>query len=132
MRAIIADTGSLYAAFDPSDQYHIQSQAELQRLEQENLGIIILYPTILEAYSLVLQRFDTQLALIFLESLIAGAEFINPTINDYLAAQETAVRYPDQRITLFDALVATVAIRLKLPVWTYDYHFDIMQIQVWR
>jgi hypothetical protein len=21
---------------------------------------------------------------------------------------------------------------MKLAVWTYDYHFDIMQIQVWR
>lgn len=132
MRAVIADTGPLYAAFDPGDQYHTQSQAELQQLDQENLAIIILYPTILEAYSLVLQRFDTQLALMFLESLVAGAELINPTINDYLAAQEKVVRYPDQRITLFDALAATVAIRLKLPVWTYDYHFDIMQIQVWR
>ncbi|MFZ1029942.1 MAG: hypothetical protein WAN66_27370 [Limnoraphis robusta] len=46
MRAVIADTGPLYAAFDPSDQYHIQSQAELQRLAQESLEVIILYPTV--------------------------------------------------------------------------------------
>lgn len=132
MKAVIADTGPLYAAFDPSDQYHAQSQAELQRLEQENLSIIILYPTLLEAYSLVLQRFDTQFALMFLESLVAGAELINPTINDYQAAQEKVLLYPDQTITLFDGLIAIVATHLKLPVWTYDYHFDIMQIQVWR
>ncbi len=98
MRALIADTGPLYAAFDLSDQYHTQSQAELQRLEQENLSIIILYPTILEAYSLVLQRFDTQLALMFLESIIAGSELINPTLYDYREAQEKAARYPDQSV----------------------------------
>ncbi len=132
MRAVLADTGPLYAAFDPSDQYHIQSQAELQRLAQESLEVIILYPTALEAYSLVLQRLDTQLALIFLESLVTGAELINPTVNDYLIAQYKVTRYPDQRITLFDAVTAVVAVRLNLPVWTYDYHFDVMQVQVWR
>lgn len=87
LKSRVAKSKQIYAAFDPSDQYHPQSQAELQQLEQENREIIILYPTILEAYSLVLQRFDTQLALMFLESLVAGAELINPTINDYLAAQ---------------------------------------------
>lgn len=132
MRAVIADTGPLYAAFDPSDQYHIQSQAELQRLEQESLDVIILYATVLESYSLVLQRLDTQLALTFLESLVTGSELINPTVNDYLAAQDKVARYPDQRITLFDAITAVVADRLSLPVWTYDYHFDIMQALVWR
>ena len=132
MRAILADTGPLYAAFDPSDQYHAQSQTELQRLEQENLVVVISYPISLEAYSLVLQRLGTARALSFLQNLIEGAEFINPTVNDYQAAMQRVTRYSDQRITIVDALTAIISERLKLPIWTYDYHFNLMLSQVWR
>lgn len=39
---------------------------------------------------------------------------------------------PDQAITLFDATLAVLASRLKLEVWTYDHHFDVMRAKVWR
>ena len=64
--------------------------------------------------------------------LIDGVELLNPTGYDYAEAMQQVTRYPDQRITLVDAVTAIVAERLKLPVWTYDYHFDIMQATVWR
>lgn len=38
----------------------------------------------------------------------------------------------DQPITLTDATLAAMGRRLGLPVWTYDHHFDIMQVEVWR
>ncbi|WP_203219504.1 hypothetical protein [Nostoc edaphicum] len=41
MRAVIADTGPLYAAVDIDDQYHERSQAELQRINTENLIILV-------------------------------------------------------------------------------------------
>lgn len=28
--------------------------------------------------------------------------------------------------------VATLALRLGLEVWTYDHHFDVMSVAVWR
>jgi hypothetical protein len=28
--------------------------------------------------------------------------------------------------------VATLAGRLGLEVWTYDHHFDVMRVAVWR
>jgi len=34
--------------------------------------------------------------------------------------------------SLCDAVTAILANQLKVPVWTYDYHFDVMQAQVWR
>lgn len=33
MRAVIADTGPMYAAVDVDDQYHERAQAELQLIE---------------------------------------------------------------------------------------------------
>jgi hypothetical protein len=42
------------------------------------------------------------------------------------------IGYPDQSITLFDAILATLASPLSLPVWTYDHHCDTMRVDVWR
>jgi hypothetical protein len=43
MRGIIADTTPLFAAIDPSDQYHSRTRFELERIETENLSILFLY-----------------------------------------------------------------------------------------
>jgi predicted nucleic acid-binding protein len=39
---------------------------------------------------------------------------------------------PDQDISLVDATVATLGTRLKVEIWTYDHHFDVMRVPVWR
>ena len=132
MRTVIADTGPLYAAIDPDDQYHQQAQADLNQLQQENLGVIVTYPTLLETYTLVLYRLGNETARVFLQQIFAGVELINPTVDDYLAATELVKNFPDQRITLFDGLTAIISNRLSLPVWSYDYHFDVMLVSVWR
>jgi predicted nucleic acid-binding protein len=33
---------------------------------------------------------------------------------------------------MFDAVAAAVAERLKLAVWTYDHHFDLMGSKRWQ
>jgi predicted nucleic acid-binding protein len=131
VKYVIADTTPLYAAFDPSDQYHGRSQSELQQLEERDIAIVILYPTLLEAYTLVSHRLGTRQALKFQKMLIEGSELLNPTVQDYEAAIQRVSDYPDQRITLVDAVNAVVSGRMKVPVWTYDFHFDIMQVKVW-
>jgi hypothetical protein len=47
LKGIIADTGLLYAAYDPSDRYHNPAIDEVQRLETEDLVAIVLYPVFL-------------------------------------------------------------------------------------
>ncbi|MBE9247629.1 hypothetical protein IQ226_00065 [Dolichospermum sp. LEGE 00240] len=44
MRAIIADAGLLYAAVDVDDQYHQRSKTQIQRINGENLRILISFP----------------------------------------------------------------------------------------
>jgi len=131
-RSILADTGPLYAAADPDDQYHERAQRELKRLNRDKRSVIIAYPTLLESYTLVLYRLGKQVASMWLTETMAGASFVNPAAEDYRAATAKVLSFQDQSITLFDATVAVLAQRSELQVWTYDHHFDVMRVPVWR
>jgi predicted nucleic acid-binding protein len=132
MDAILADTGPLYAAADPSDQYHHRAQKETKLLEKRGTAVWISYPTLLETYTLVLRRLGSRSAHFWLDEVQAGAGLINPTPRDYSEAIRHTYDYPDQPLTLFDTLLAALSARLGLPVWTYDHHFEIMRVQLWR
>ena len=131
-RAVLADTGPLYAAVDPDDAHHGRAQRELRRLAREKREVILAYPTLLEAYTLVLYRLGNPAALRWLQDALDGAALINPTPEDYREAASRLASMKDQPITLFDATVAVLATRLQIEVWTYDRHFDVMKTSVWR
>jgi predicted nucleic acid-binding protein len=130
--AVLADTGPLYAAVDPDDAQHARAHRELKRLAHEKREVFIAYPTLLEAYTLVLYRLGVQAASTWLNDILNGAALLNPTSQDYREAVTKLVALADQPITLFDATVAVLASRLGIEVWTYDHHFDIMRVAVWR
>jgi predicted nucleic acid-binding protein len=131
-RAVLADTGPLYAAVDRDDQYHTQAQQELKRLEREGLAVFVAYSNVLECYTLVLHRLGISTAFRWLNEIQEGAGLVNPTRDDYHTAMARIQRYPDQTFTLFDVVLAILSERLALPVWTYDHHFDVMRVPVWR
>jgi predicted nucleic acid-binding protein len=131
MRAVLADTGPLYAAVDPEDEHHARALRELQKLNRDRQEIVILYPTLLEAYSLIMFRLGREVASTWLMEL-AQTALVNPTPADYAQAAARIRALADQPITLFDAVAAVVAVRLKVDVWTYDHHFDVMRVDVWR
>ncbi len=130
--AVFADTGPLYAAVDPDDTYHRQAQRELERLARNHQDVIIAYPTLLEAYNLVLNRLGRRSAANWLGNILAGAALINPTESDDHEATQKVQAYADQPISLFDATLAVLAARLEMAVWTYDPHFDVMRVEVCR
>lgn len=130
-RVILADTGPLYAAVDPDDQYHHRTQEELAHLGRDGRSVAILYPTLLEAYTLVLRRLGLQTAHRWLAEVVNSTALIQPTPEDYEVATDRVRAYADQPLTLFDVLLAVLGERLSLQVWTYDYHFDVMQAHVW-
>jgi hypothetical protein len=35
-------------------------------------------------------------------------------------------------LSIFDAVTAVVSRRPKMPVWTYNYRFEVVRIEVWR
>ena len=131
MRAVLADTGPLYAAVDPDDEHHARALLELQKLNRDRHEIVMLYSTLLEAYSLIMFRLGRDVASNWLLDMAQTAP-LNPTSEDYWQAAARIRALTDQSITLFDAVAAVVAARLKLDVWTYDHHFDVMRVGVWR
>jgi len=131
IRAVLADTGPLYAADDRHDARHKQAVRELSKLEDEKHQVVLAYPTLLEAYTMVLYRLGRNFASTWLVE-IGEAMMINPTPEDYRDAFARVRALGDQDITLFDATVAGLAIRMGLEVWTYDHHFAVMGVPVWR
>src|SRR5512141_2075098 len=123
-RAVLADVGPLYAAADAGDAHHQHALQQLQKLARDRREVVVPYPTLLEAYSLVLFRMGANAAFKWL-AYMADASLVNPTPEDYREAAARVRALPDQRVTLFDAVVAVMARRLKLEVWTYDHHFDV-------
>jgi len=83
-RAILADTGPLYAAVDPDDAHHARAQAELKRLAREKRHVSIAYPTLLEAHALVLRRLGREAASLWIGELLQNTTAANPMVEDYL------------------------------------------------
>ena len=84
--AVLAATGPLYAAVDRDDTYHMQAQAELERLERDGLIVVIAYSTLAEAYTLILRRLGLSVAHTWLGDIRSGALLLNPSVEDYAAA----------------------------------------------
>jgi predicted nucleic acid-binding protein len=131
-RAVLADTGPLYAAADPQDAHHRRAHQELKRLARDRRGVLITYPTLLEAYTLVLYRLGRPAASNWLNDVLTGSGLLNPDPEDYRTAVRRLTSFEDQPITLFAATLAVVSDRLGIEVWTYDHHFDLMRTAIWR
>jgi len=132
LKAILADTTPLYGAIDTSDQFHARAQAEIQRIAKEKLIVVVSFPVYIETYSLLLYRLGFEQANRFSQNCLESANLLNPTEEQYLKAIKKVQQFPDQTITIVDALTAILADELNIPVWTYDYHFNVMKISVWR
>lgn len=129
---IRADVEPLSAAIDPTDQFYRRANEELARLTRERRPIPVLDTTLVGGQGLILRRIGTQAATLWVAQILAAAILVTPDPDDFLAAAALLRRFPDQRITLADGVVAVVSLRLRLPVWTYDHHFDTMRALVWR
>jgi predicted nucleic acid-binding protein len=131
MRAVLADAVALYAAADESDFLHERAMQDFDKLSNDDREIIVLYPTLLETHSLVLRQMGVEAAARWID-YVSAAALVNPMPDDYRQAIAKIRAFSDQNITLFDATLAVIALRLGLEVWTYDHHFDVMRVPVWR
>src|SRR5271163_3175150 len=126
-RAVLADSGPLFAIADETDGLHERALREFELLARDRWEILVPYPILLETYTLALFSLGRKGASDWL-SQILSAVFVSPAPEDYRWAATQVLALPDQSVTLVDATVAAVASRLGLQVWTYDHHFDIMRV----
>lgn len=131
-RAVLADTGPLYAAADRDDAHYDRAHRELRRLAREKLEVIVAYPILSEAYTLVLYRLGKDFASSWMKDVLSGVALLNPTPEDYHEAINKIRAFADQPITLFDATMAVLGDRLGIEIWTYDHRFDLMRAAVWQ
>jgi predicted nucleic acid-binding protein len=129
---VLADTGPLYAARDSSDTYHSRAHDELARLRAQNLKVVVPYPILLESYSLVMRKLGNREAHALLAEVTSTSILTNAMEDDYQDATVTILPYRNQDLTLFDTVLAAMSDRLEAPVWTFDHHFDVMRVSVWR
>lgn len=129
---MLADTGPLYAMRDPGDERYDRAREELRRIGEAGLTVAVPYPVLLEAYTLVMRKLGLPQARGFLAELEEKYPFVLASRGDHDAAANTVRRYPDQEITLVDALICAMGLRLAAPVWTHDHHLDIVGAPVWR
>jgi predicted nucleic acid-binding protein len=67
-----------------------------------------------------------------LAEMLEGAILFNPEPSDYSIAADRLHRFPDQRITLVDAVTSVMADKLGMIVWSFDRHFTAMRVKLWR
>jgi uncharacterized protein len=53
-------------------------------------------------------------------------------MEDYRDASVTILPYRNQDLTRFDTVLAAMSDRLEAPVWSFDHHFDVISVSVWR
>jgi predicted nucleic acid-binding protein len=124
--------GPLYALVDPDDQHHRRARYELERQSRAGLHLLVAFPILLEAYTLILRRLGLPVAQRWFREIVEGAGLVNPGRDDYLEAGRRLGLFGDQDITLFDAVLAVVSEAVAAPIWTYDFRFDVMRADVWR
>ncbi len=95
-------------------------------------SVLVVFPVLCEAYTLVLRRLGGRYAAGWLKEVLSVSLPVNPDAKDYLDAAQALGKYADQPITLVDAVVAGLTRRLAVPVWTFDRHFVTMRASVWR
>jgi predicted nucleic acid-binding protein len=100
-------------------------------LARDRREVLVAYPILLEAYSLLLYKLGRRAATGWLAE-VSDASFLNPAPEDYARGLIMVQALPDQSITLVDATLAALSTRMGLDVWTYDHHFDVMRVGVWR
>ena len=83
---VLADTGPLYALADPSDQFHDRAHRELETIVSRNHSVLVVFPVLCEAHTLVLRRLGGRYAVGWLSEMLAGTLLVNPETSDHLDA----------------------------------------------
>lgn len=124
---VLIDTTPLYALLDRRDQGHERALELFGRAMRDTL--LVPLPTVLELHGLLIRRkpSDPGAAHESLRAVLSSYILRYPTENHVEAARELIGRYGDQKLTLTDALIVSMAASERAQVMTFDArHFTLM------
>jgi predicted nucleic acid-binding protein len=117
----VLDTGPLVALFDATDGYHAQAEAGFYELQDLGTRLIAPLPIVFEVYKWLLQQRGVGVARAALEEMRDSLKFAFVDEADMNAAERVLASMPGWRGTLEDALVASMAVEIGVPLWTMNY-----------
>lgn len=119
---VVLDAGPVIALTYEADRDHAAARAGFDTLLAGRSRLIIPLPVMFEVYKWLLYEAGAAAAQAALAHMRRALEIVFPTQRDF---DDTAALIgalgAGWRGTLEDALVASVAIRLRLPAWTLNY-----------
>jgi predicted nucleic acid-binding protein len=85
-----------------------------------------------ECYLVILYKLGIGAAHGWLRDVRGHASLIDLTPADFEDAADLVNSFQDQASSMSDTVTASLSLRLGLPAWTYDHHFDVVRVEVWR
>jgi len=132
-RAVLLDSGALFALMSEGDQYHELAQTFFEILISERIPLYTTNAVILETYRLILHKLGIQKALDFLEQWLSDPTLMTierMSVEDEENAREVVRKYSDQDISLTDAVNFAVMSRKGiLKMFGFDNHCLILGFQ---
>ena len=121
-RGVVLDAGPLIALAHRADPDHVSVRVGFEQLLGGQTRLIVPLPIVFEVFKWLLYHAGPASARNALTNMRAAVEIVFPGGQDFDDSTSLIVGLgPDWRGTLEDALVAALAVRLRLPVWTLNY-----------
>ena len=115
------DTGPLVALFDATDGYHPRAKAGFLELQRLRTHLVAPVPIVFEVYKWLLQQRGAGVARAALGEMREGLVFQFLNEAGLAGVERVLSSMPGWRGTLEDALVASTALEMAVPVWTMNY-----------
>jgi len=124
-RAVLVDTGALFAIANKADRFHQMAVDCLKLISNHRLPVFISLPTIYETQRKILFECGHDRSLEFLRSMFDGSVNVERTeMEDVKSAINIIEKYQDSGLTLTDAANMAVMLRLQIGViFSFDKHF---------
>ena len=132
-KAVLIDTGAIYALVDTSDAYHQKAKQYLEEASQQSLPLFITNSTIIESYRLIIHRLGWKVAIEFLRNMYSSGNNIRierMTVADEEKARSIVEKFKEHILTLTDAVNYSVMLRIGiLNIFSFDSDCYLLGLQ---